>query len=195
MRPIRPRLSMRLLMALVVGFALAFWTMTLFPRYPHPFGAYPRSPAMDDNIRWQMSLLGQDGSRGPSLRLLTFPTGSPRLAAQLEVRAPGEVERAANISRWARQSRRGRRLTDGEMDWMREAGAGLPASDGPPPLERLLVVGFNAGPGWTIRIYDRARLAPEVSRLCEFVGFEDLGDREARQAWPPARSPAGGPRY
>src|SRR5438045_4021591 len=83
------------MMALVVGFALALWGMTLLPEYP--FLAYPRSLAMVDNILWQINPEGKYGGGTQVLKLMTFPTGSPKVAVQFQLNASGRADRIENI--------------------------------------------------------------------------------------------------
>ncbi len=46
-----------------------------------------------------------------------------------------------------------------------------------PPLKRLFVVSFRDGPGWTTRIYDRAKLPAQLFRLSEFQFFKTIPER------------------
>jgi hypothetical protein len=168
----RVRLTLRQPMAIVIGFALVLRGVTLLPEYP--LRAYPRSRAMDENIRWQSDSREQFGGETQVVKLMIFPTGSPKLAVWFQVDASGQAEHIDNIHNWARQGGGAGQLTDEELRGLREAVVALPSSDPPPPLGQLLVVGFSTGLAWTNRIYDRTKLSPEVLRLCRIVRFKDL---------------------
>lgn len=164
------RLTLRRAMILVVGFALIFFGMRLWPQ--NPFRPYPRSPALDEHSWWQSHSTGRFGH--PSIvKLTTFPTGSPKVAVLFEVDVSGKARQMDEVYAWATQGGGSKQLSRERMNDLRTAIRALPPSDSPPPLKNLLVVGFKPGLGWTTRVYDRSKLPPVVLQLCEIVGFKD----------------------
>src|SRR3954462_13676380 len=113
MRLLRVRLTVRWMMALVIGFALALWGLTFLPEYP--FKAYPLSPAMYDNIQLQRNSQGVGRYGVQVLKLMIFPTGSSKLAVQFRVDTYGRVDSIENIYAWATQGATVGQLTDEEM--------------------------------------------------------------------------------
>ena len=168
MRLPRVRFTVRRMMALTLGFSLIFWGVR---DRQDLFKAYPRSPAMDYHVRWQG---GPEGDYGGSkvLKLTTFPGGYPESAVQFQLDASGRAGRWLNAYNWSSQHQTWWRLTGEEMEQARETVPTLPASDSPPSLGWLLIVGFDHGGVWTTRIYDRTKLPPEVVQLCRIVRFK-----------------------
>ena len=162
------RLTVRRLMVLSLGFALIFWVVR---GRQDLFKSYPRSQAMEYHVRWQG---GTEGVYGGSkvLKLTTFPGGYAEAAVQFQLDAIGHADRWWTMYNRSMQHQTRWRLTGDEMEQVRETVPTLPASDSPPPLRWLLIVGFDHEGVWTTRIYDRTKLPPEVVQLCRIVRFK-----------------------
>ena len=86
------------------------------------------------------------------------------------------------------QDTHSRQLSEGELHGLYAALQRLPTTSVLPPVERLLVVSFRAGPDWITRSYDSAALPGAMREIYNLLGGERFETRDRRSSQRPNKA-------